>query len=179
LSEKGDFEAPAILPISLVGMPGSGKSTIGRLLAQRLGMKLFDTDACIEEETGLKVQQLFAEHGEAHFRKIEAEIIRKLLSKSGSVIATGGGSVLNPQTFSLLRTNSRCVYLKATVEHLYARLRNDRKRPLLQVADPFAALASLHIARNPIYEELAHITVETGSLSAKALVEHICASLES
>ena len=164
--------------IVLIGMPGSGKSTAGRQLARRLTVPFFDSDAVIETRLGMSIRGYFAQQGEAAFRDLEAEIIRELCTGDACVLATGGGSVLRPENRAVLHAHGTVMYLRASPDQLYRRLRNDTKRPLLQVADPLQALKDLYAVRDPLYRETAHFVMETGRPSLAMLVNKILMQID-
>ncbi len=164
--------------IALVSMPGGGKSTVGRHLARRLNWEFADSDAVIERQIGCSISAFFERDGEAKFRDIEEQVITDLLQKSGLILATGGGAVLRKTTRERLHQRATVVYLRSTPEDLFRRLRHDVKRPLLQVADPLNRLRELHAARDPLYRETAHFSVDTGRPSVPTLVNMILMQLE-
>lgn len=164
--------------VALVGMPGSGKSTVGRQLAKRLGWGFLDTDAVIEECVGCSVRQYFQVSGEASFRDVEASVLETVASKKHHIIATGGGTVLRPSNRNLLHHTFRVFYLRATPEDIFRRVRYDRSRPLLQVEDPLRKLKELFALRDPLYRETAHYVLETGKPSVATLVNMISMQLE-
>ena len=129
--------------VILVGMPGSGKSTAGRQLARRLNQPFIDSDAVIEERMGMPIRAYFDAHGEAAFRDLEQQTLADLCQGADCVLATGGGSVLRPENRDMLKSHGVVMYLRASPDQLYRRLKNDTKRPLLQVADPLQALRDL------------------------------------
>jgi shikimate kinase len=140
--------------IALVGMPGSGKSSIGRRLAPRLGLPFVDADAKIEEAAGgMTVAEIFAKHGEAEFRSLEARVIARLLDEGPSVIATGGGALSNEGTRCLIRDKAVSVWLRAEIPVLIRRVRRKSDRPLLQGKDPEITLKKLLSEREPLYAE--------------------------
>lgn len=155
-----------------MGLPGAGKSSVGRRLAKRLGCEFFDTDAEIERRTGYSISQHFAREGEPAFRVMESQVISELVGSAG-VLSTGGGAVLLEENRKLLQANSRSVYLHATPEELYRRLRSDTKRPLLQVADPQQKLRDLYLQRDPLYREVAQFIIDTERPSVETLVNII------
>ncbi|APW39330.1 shikimate kinase [Rhodoferax koreense] len=163
--------------ISLVGLPGSGKSTVGRQLARRLGLPFIDSDHVIEQRIGCSIREFFEREGEARFRDVEEEVIGDLCRRDSGVLATGGGSVLRSANRFALHGGSRVVYLRSTPEELFRRLRHDVSRPLLQVEDPLSRLRDLFEIRDPLYRETAHFVVETGRPSVSALVKMISAQL--
>lgn len=175
----GPHHPPASRPIALIGLPGSGKSSLGRRLAQRLDLPFLDADTLIEQRIGCSIREFFDREGEARFRDIEAEAIADLAHGAASVISTGGGSVLREANRLALHGRCHVVYLQATPEDLMRRLRHDVKRPLLQVADPLGRLRELHAARDPLYREAAHDVVPAGRSTVSAVVEDILARIES
>lgn len=166
--------------ISLVSMPGGGKSTVGRQLAKRLQISFFDTDAVIEQRIGRTIREFFEAEGEAGFRDIESEVLAELLRPDlpPAVVSTGGGSVLRPANRVLLRERSCVLYLHTTPRELFRRLRNDTQRPLLQTADPLARLYQMAEQREPLYRETAHFVLEVGRPSVPLLVNTILMQLE-
>lgn len=162
----------------LVGMPGSGKSTVGRQLARRLGLPFFDSDTLIEQRLGCSIREYFAQRGEDAFRDVEQQVIAELASGPDAVVATGGGAVLRESNRHKLHSAGCVIYLRSTPEDLHRRLRHDRQRPLLQVADPLGRLRSLHAERDPLYREAAHFHIETGRPTVPTLVNTIVMQLE-
>lgn len=163
--------------ISLVGLPGSGKSTVGRQLARRLELSFIDSDHVIEQRLGCSIREYFEREGEERFRDIEEAVLDELSQQPG-VLATGGGAVLRPANREHLRTRGKVVYLKSSPEELLRRLRHDTQRPLLQVADPLKRLRELYAVRDPLYRETAHFVIETGRPSVTKLVNMIVMQLE-
>lgn len=164
--------------ISLVGLPGSGKTTVGRQLARRLQLPFLDSDHAIEARIGCAIREFFEREGEAPFRDIEQEVIDELSAGGPCVISTGGGAVLRSANRQHLRERSQVIYLKSTPEELFRRLRHDMNRPLLQVADPLTRLRDLFAARDPLYRETAHYVLETGRPSVATLVNMVVMQLE-
>lgn len=164
--------------IALVGMPGSGKSTVARMLAKRLGLSAVDSDHEIETEIGCSIREYFDEHGEDAFRNIEAAVIDRLTQGTDCVLATGGGVVLRSENRDNLRDRCHVIYLRALPEDIYRRLRHDRSRPLLQVRDPLQKLKELFVVRDPLYRDVAHFTLETGRPNVATLVNTIAMQLE-
>ncbi|MGV3569488.1 MAG: shikimate kinase [Ramlibacter sp.] len=164
--------------IALVGMPGSGKSTVGRHLSRRLGLPFFDSDHVIEHRLGCAIRDYFAQHSEAAFRDIEEQVIGDLAASAPAVIATGGGAVLREGNRRRLREGTQVVYLRSTPEELFRRLRHDTQRPLLQVPDPLGKLRAMYAERDPLYRETAHFQIETGRPSVPTLVNMILMQLE-
>lgn len=164
--------------IALIGLPGSGKSTIGRQLARRFDVPVFDSDQMIEQKLGCSVRKYFELEGEAAFRDAEETVIEQLTLKITGVLSTGGGAVLRPANRHHLHARTHVVYLKSSPEELFRRLGHDTQRPLLQVADPLKRLRDLYAQRDPLYRETAHFIVETGRPSVATLVNMIQMQLE-
>lgn len=164
--------------IALVGLPGSGKSTVGRHLARKLGLTFVDSDIRIEQRLGCAIREFFEREGEQRFRDIEAEEIDALTRLENTVLSTGGGSVLREENRQRLSQRCKVVYLRSSPEEVYRRLRHDRNRPLLQVADPLAKLRELYAERDPFYRDTAHFVIETGRPSVPTLVNMIAMQLE-
>lgn len=164
--------------VSLVGLPGSGKSTVGRQLARRLQRPFFDSDHVIEERLGCGIRDFFEREGEARFRDIEESVLDELTQLPNAVVSTGGGAVTRPATRQRLRERGKVVYLNSAPEEIFRRLRHDQNRPLLQVADPLARLRDLYATRDPLYRETAHFVIETGRPTVATLVNMIVMQLE-
>lgn len=165
--------------IILVGPMGSGKSAVGRLLAQRLGLTLVDSDAEIEARTGVDISYIFEREGEAGFRVREAEVIDEITQREGLLVATGGGAVLDPQTRERLRDRGCVVYLRTSVDQQLARTRRNSLRPLLMNPDPRGTLERLMHERAALYEEVADVTVDTDGRKVATVVGEILRQLES
>jgi shikimate kinase len=163
---------------SLIGMPGGGKSTVGRHLARRLSLPMVDSDQVIEQRIGMSIRSFFEREGEERFRELEQSVIAELAASFQGVLATGGGVVLREANRRALREHSTVLYLTTTPEALFRRLRFDSKRPLLSVADPLTRLRELYAARDPLYTETAHFSVATGRASIPTLVSTILTQLE-
>lgn len=166
------------MTVSLVGLPGSGKSTVGRQLARRLGVPFVDSDHVIEQQLGCSIRAYFEREGEDSFRDVEQAVIDDLTQHHHGVIATGGGAVLRPANREHLRARGQVVYLRSSPEEVFRRLRHDVNRPLLQVKDPLGRLRDLFAARDPLYRETAHFVIETGRPSVATLVNMITMQLE-
>lgn len=145
----------------LVGMPGSGKSTIGRSLAKCLQLTFVDADQALTERTGVAIATIFEVEGEAGFRERESALVAELCACSDILVATGGGSILRAANRRLLHSTGVVVYLRAKLDDLWARTRHDTKRPLLRADSPREVLASLLEIREPLYTEVADLIVET------------------
>lgn len=149
-------------PIVLVGLMGSGKSTIGRRLASRLGMRFADADDEIERAAGMTISEIFARFGEAHFRDGERRVIARLLTGKPLVLATGGGAFMNDETRGLIKAGSLSIWLDADIATLVERVGRRHHRPLLKDRDPGEVLRELAAVRNPVYAE-AHLRVSSAS----------------
>mgnify|MGYP000926520013 CR=1 FL=1 len=166
--------------VALVGLPGSGKSTVGRQLSKRWGVPFLDSDHEIEKRTGGSVRDFFAQHGEAAFRDLEQAVIAEL-SADGSlplILATGGGAVLREANRDQLHQHCHVFYLKASPEELYQRLRHDKTRPLLQVEDPAQRLRELFEARDALYAQAAHYVIDSARLSSHQLLHRVAMQAE-
>lgn len=164
--------------ISLVGLPGGGKSTVGRQLAKRLGRSFVDTDTMIERRVCRSVRAFFESDGEERFRVIETQVLDEWVKRPDIVLATGGGVVLREENRHLLNDHTHVVYLRSTPEEIFRRLRNDNSRPLLQVSDPQARLRELHAQRDPLYLATAEFVIDTGRPSVAGLVNMVLMQLE-
>ncbi|MCK9468736.1 MAG: shikimate kinase [Porticoccaceae bacterium] len=155
----------------LVGPMGVGKTTIGRLLAQKLGRVFVDLDEEIEQRSGASIPWIFDVEGEAGFRRREAELLKELSAGRNLVLSTGGGVVLNPDNRQLLKATGIVVFLNASVEQLYQRTLKDRKRPLLQVPDRRQVIERLKRDRDPLYREVAHLVFDVGHRNSRIATE--------
>lgn len=160
--------------IVLIGFMGSGKSSVGRLLARRLGWPRFDVDELVAAELGRPVPAIFAKWGEARFREAESEVLQKLDPAITAVIGTGGGIVLRPENIVRLRELGTVVWLTAALEIFQERLSRGRNRPLLQTPDPAATIAQLLAQRQEFYEEAADLCIDTTGLDHEAVAQAIC-----
>ena len=159
--------------IFLVGLMGAGKSTVGRILARRLGKRFVDTDHEIEKRNGVTIPVIFEIEGEDGFRRREQEVLADLAQEKDLVLSTGGGIVLKPENREVLRNHGFVVYLNARPELLAERTKHDRTRPLLNVEDPLTRLRELFAVRDPLYREVAHAVVETGRGAPQQVVQAI------
>jgi len=158
-------------------MMGAGKTSVGKHLARRMGKQFYDSDQVIEARTGVRIPLIFEIEGEAGFRARESAIIEELSALHDIVLATGGGAVLDPRNRELLKSRGTVIYLRAAVRDLLNRTRHDRNRPLLQTSDPKTRLTELFEFRDPLYREVAHLVVDTGSQSLASLVNRLEQSL--
>ena len=162
--------------IVLVGLMGAGKTTVGRRLAEKLGLAFIDADHEIELAAGQSVEEIFAQHGEAYFRDGERKVIARLLENGAQVLATGGGAYMNPDTRDAIRRHGICIWLRADFELLMSRVRRRSNRPLLQNDDPEAVMRKLISERYPVYAE-ADITVDSRDVTHTAIVNGIIKTL--
>ncbi len=159
--------------VFLVGPPGAGKSAVGRQLARMLHMTFFDSDEEIEARTGVDIPFIFEKEGEEGFRKREAKAIDDLTAKDGIVLATGGGAILDANSRSHLGARGLVIYLRTSVDQQLKRTGRGRDRPLLQQDDPRAVLETLLATREPLYIEIADLTVDTDGRRVKAVATEI------
>jgi shikimate kinase len=159
--------------IYFIGLMGAGKTTIGRLLAKQMGREFYDSDHEIERKTGVKIPLIFELEGESGFRKRETTAIDELSQLDNVIVATGGGAVQLQENRDYLKKTGKVIYLRAKVNDLYQRTRNDKSRPLLQGANPKQKLEQLYVARDPIYSALADYIVDTGAQSANEITSRI------
>lgn len=165
--------------LSLIGLPGSGKSTIGRHVSRLLGMEFVDSDLVIEQRLGCSIREYFAQHGEAAFRDVEAMVLAELVQRPQPILlSTGGGAVLRPENRAVLQAHSTVFYLQASPEEIARRLRNDTARPLLQGEDPAVRLRELQAVRGPLYLQAAHFVVDTVRQSTTQVGRKICMQAE-
>ncbi|UTY56691.1 bifunctional shikimate kinase/3-dehydroquinate synthase AroKB [Massilia sp. erpn] len=164
--------------VFLVGLMGAGKTTIGRILARKLGMRFVDSDHEIESRTGASIPLIFEIEGEQSFRRREAEVIRDLTAEEGIVLATGGGAILNPDNRAVLRERGTVIYLRASINSILARTSHDKNRPLLQTADPRRKLEELMAQREPLYLEMADLVIDTGRPNVQSMVQIIMNQLD-
>lgn len=159
--------------IFLIGPMGSGKTTIGRLLAKAMARKFYDSDREIEARTGVDIPLIFEYEGEDGFRRREHEVLADLVKLHGIVLATGGGIVLRPDNRELLRRSGFVVYLNCALEKQLERTAKDDHRPLLKIPDPDKRLRELMEIRAPLYESIADLSVDTGICSSRQAARKI------
>lgn len=164
--------------IYFIGLMGAGKTTIGKLLAKHYGKAFYDTDVEIEKRTGVKIPVIFDLEGEAGFRKRETAVIQDLTQLTNIVMATGGGAVIALQNQQLLKAHGTVIYLRANVNELWHRTRNDKHRPLLQNVDIRTKLEQLYAERNPLYTAIATHIVDTGNQPVSNIITKIEALLQ-
>ena len=163
--------------IVLVGFMGTGKSTIGRVVAQKLGFHFIDTDDVIEQTSKAKISDIFAEHGEVYFRDLESQAVKSVALMKNQVVATGGGVVLRSSNIDLLRTGGPIFCLNATPKAIWDRVRSSRSRPLLRGPDPLKKIETLLNKRAPYYA-LADHQIETTGVSVDRVANEIISYIE-
>ncbi len=159
--------------IILIGFMGSGKSTVGRMLARQLRFRFLDTDKLVEERARLAIPEIFAQHGEADFRERETAVLESLRGVRQHILATGGGIVTVPDNIPLLRSLGLVVLLKADPDEIFRRVSRNAERPLLQVEDPRRRVLDLMATRQPFYDSAAHFTVDSTRLRHEDVTEKI------
>jgi shikimate kinase len=164
--------------IILVGPMGSGKTAVGRMLAQRRCLDFIDSDAEIEARTGVDIPYIFEREGETGFRVREAEILDELTNRRGVLVATGGGAVLDSGSRSRMRSRGCVVYLRTSVDQQLARTRRHAHRPLLNNPDPRGTLERLMAQRASLYEDVADLVVDTDGRKVRSVVDEILRRLK-
>jgi shikimate kinase len=162
-----------IRSIALIGMMGMGKSVVGKALEQKTGLPRFDTDEIISSKSKMPIKEIFSTHGEEHFRNLETETLLSMSLEEPAIIVTGGGIVLRAQNVDLLRQLGTVVWLDADEATLRTRIRGLRDRPLLQTANPRAALSELLAAREPLYRRAADLRVDVSQKNPQQIAELI------
>jgi shikimate kinase len=157
---------------------GAGKSTVGKVLAKKLGRRFLDADHVIEERCGVKIPVIFEMEGEEGFRKREAQVIREITTEHDIVLATGGGAVLFPDNRQALSEQGTVIYLHANPNELWHRTKGGEGRPLLSNGDARKILENLYAVRDPLYREIADHVIETGKPSVNQLVNTLIMQLE-
>ncbi len=164
--------------IALIGYMGTGKTAVGQLLAEKLGMNFVELDWIIEQEAGKSIPDIFREEGEIGFREREIEATKKIAGEKNCIIACGGGIVLNKINIDRLKEGARIVYLTASPSTILNRVSGQAgQRPLLEVEDQLKAINEMLKFRKPFYERAAEITINTSRLSVDAVVERIMKKL--
>lgn len=161
-----------VLHAILIGLPGAGKSTVGRSVAKSLGRGFLDFDDEISRSEGKSVATIFSERGESYFRKLEMDLTRALAQRSGLIVAPGGGWICQPGVPELLGGTGRTIYLRVTPEAVFQRLRRISERPLLAGGDPLGKLRELYSARREAYEKADYV-VDAEKLSKDELITEV------
>ena len=168
----GVNNARQIHNLALVGFMGTGKSSVGRLIAGELGFHFLDTDELIESRAGLRISEIFAREGEPAFRERESRLVAELARENRAVISTGGGLVVNPLNLASLKTHALIVCLWASPELIWQRTRHQSHRPLLNGGDALAKIRQLLAERGPLYRQ-ADVLVNTDMRSVKEVAQQI------
>ena len=171
-SETGATGERRVPHAILVGLPGAGKSTVGRRVAKLLGRQFFDFDDEIARRAGKTISAIFSENGESYFRDRERELTRSLTSANGMIVAPGGGWICQPGMPELLEGTGRTIYLRVTPEAVFQRLRRIAERPLLAAGDPLEKLRELYLARRETYETADYV-VDAENLSKEELITEV------
>lgn len=161
--------------IFLIGFMGCGKSTIARLFAEQTGAKLIEMDETIEAEAGMSINQIFEQYGETHFRDLESQLLSRIAEEGGAVVSCGGGAILREENVAAMRKNGTIVYLSATPETIYQRVRNSTNRPLLNGNMNVEYITSLMQQRLPRYMAAADITIVVDEKEKQDIVKEIVA----
>ncbi|WP_293444974.1 shikimate kinase [Persephonella sp.] len=156
--------------IYLVGFMGSGKSTVGRILAEKLNLNFVDVDQLIEEEKKMKISDIFKKKGEKYFRELERKRIKDLSKKENLVISTGGGLGANRENIELMKKTGLVVWLDVSLDEIIKRCKGDKNRPLLN--QPYENLKKLYDSRKPVYK-MAHIHIKTDNKNPEEIAEEI------
>ncbi len=164
--------------IVLIGMMGSGKSSVGRCLNRRTGLAILETDEMVASNFGLSIPEIFSRHGEKKFRKAETEALRTLSTTKRAIIATGGGMVLRKQNVEIMNRLGLIVWLDGNEETLFARALRRTDRPLLQTKNPRKAFSQIHDERRPLYAKITNIRIDTSDLTAEEVAIAILSKLK-
>lgn len=161
-----------ITNIALIGFMGTGKTTVGRLVAEQLKFESLDTDALIEQRSGKKITEIFAQNGEPAFRQLEAQLVEELAGRTKTVISTGGGLPTNPANLVSLKTHALVICLWASPEHIFSRVREQTHRPLLNDPDPLGKIRNLLAAREKFYKQ-ADVLLNSDLRSAREVAQQV------
>ena len=161
-----------VVNIALIGFMGTGKTSVGRLVAEQLQFDYLDTDELIQSRTGRSIVEIFSTDGETAFRKMESELVGELAARTKTVIATGGGLPMNPQNLVSLKTHALVVCLWASPEKIWERVKNQTHRPLLHDADPQKKIRELLAAREPFYRQ-ADVLLNTELRSVREVAQQV------
>lgn len=159
--------------IFLIGFMGVGKSTIAKLLAKRLGANLIEMDETIEAESGMSINQIFEEYGESHFRDLETALVKRVSQEGGAVVSCGGGAVLRLENVELMKKSGKIIFLSATPETIYDRVKNSTNRPLLNGNMNVEYIRGLMERRREVYENAADVVICTDGKWKSQIVEEI------
>ena len=164
--------------IYLIGLMGSGKTTLGKILSKKLDKHFYDSDQVIEEKLGVNVPMIFEYEGEAGFREREKDILKELVSKQNIVLATGGGIILSESNRNLLAKNGIVIYLQSNQKDLVLRMKNDKTRPLLKNGNVELIIKKLCQEREPLYEEIADFKITTKNKRIYEVVNEIIRTID-
>jgi shikimate kinase len=164
--------------IYLIGLMGSGKTTLGKILSKKLDKHFYDSDQVIEEKLGVNVPMIFEYEGEAGFREREKDILKELVSKQNIVLATGGGIILSESNRDLLAKNGIVIYLKSIQKDLVLRMKNDKTRPLLKNGNVELIIKKLCQEREPLYEQIADFEITTKNKRIHEVVNEIIRTID-
>jgi shikimate kinase len=159
--------------IVLIGFMGTGKSSVGRILARKLRFRFVDTDRLIVDLAGIEIPEIFRLHGEAHFRQLEHEILESLIGLNCQIVSTGGGIVLREDNRPLLKKCGFVAALTANESVLFERVSRNSNRPLLQTENPRKTICEMLAQRRALYEDAAQLTVDTSDLTTEAVAQRI------
>lgn len=168
--------SPSTRNVILIGFMGTGKTSIGRRVAQSLGFDFVDTDERIIEKAGMPITEIFAEQGEEKFRDLESTVLRSTTARKNQVISTGGGVVLREENREVLARSGYVIWLNASPEAILERVSRNQERPLLQAADPLGTIREMLKQREPLYLATADFTIDTDGLSPDETAFGICES---
>ncbi|MCD6229005.1 MAG: shikimate kinase [Candidatus Omnitrophica bacterium] len=158
--------------VYIVGFMGTGKTTVGKLLAKRLNRKFIEMDEEIEKRENKKIVDIFSSYGESYFRKVEKEVLKEIAGRNNLVVSCGGGIVIDRENLQILKTTGIPICLEASVEVIYERTKNYTHRPLLNVADPKKKIEELLVYRAPFYQQIS-LRVDTSGLNPSQVVDKI------
>ena len=164
--------------IFLIGFMGAGKSTIARSLVQKLNFPLIEMDERIVKEQGMPISEIFDRYGEEHFRDIESELVKTIGTLEPSVVSCGGGTVLRPENVENMKKSGKIVFLTATPQTIYERVKNSSDRPILNGHMNVPYIAELMEKRRPVYEGAAELTISTDGKSREEIADEIIRRLE-
>lgn len=159
--------------IFLIGFMGVGKSTIARILAKELHGKLIEMDETIEAEAGMSINELFEKYGEQYFRDLESALVERIAKEGGAVVSCGGGAVLREENVSRMKESGRVIFLSATPETIYERVRFSSNRPLLKGNMNIEYIAQLMERRRSVYEKAADVVISTDGKEKQQIIEEI------
>ena len=159
--------------IILIGPMGAGKTTLGKIIANKYRLTFKDCDKEIEQIAGVQIPMIFEYEGEQGFRKRESAVLKNLCEQDGLLVATGGGAILSPENQKIMRSKGIIIFLNATVDTQYYRTKKDTNRPLLKDSNPKEKLAKLFKTRLPIYQDLADITINANRNNIKTVINDI------